>query len=172
MLVSAGLSYAFLDFLSIGVNAKYAKEQPWTNTSIDGLAVDVILAGKMEGIDFAAGVTSLGQKVKSQSSGEYNLPTALTLAAGYRYEVSDEHALAARAKVDSYLGGSLAAGAGVEYCWSGMVSARAGYHYATAVAPSFASFGLGFAFKGVGLDAAYLLGKVSNAWTVTLRIAL
>ena len=160
MLVSAGLSYALLDFLSIGVNAKYAKEQPWTDTSIDGLAADVILAGKVEGIDFAAGVTSLGQKVKSQSSGEYNLPTALTLAAGYRYEVSDEHALAARAKVDSYLGGSLAAGAGVEYCWSGMFSARAGYHYGgDSIVPTFASAGLGICFSGLTLDAAYLFAS-------------
>ena len=92
MMVNAGLSYAFLDFLAAGVNVKYAKEQPWAKYSIDGLAADVFLAGNVSGIDFAAGISSLGQKVKSQSSSEYDLPTALTLSAGYRYEISDEHA--------------------------------------------------------------------------------
>ena len=33
-------------------------------------------------------------------------------------------------------------------------------------------FGLGFAFKGIGLDAAYLLGPSGNAWTATLRVTL
>lgn len=160
MLVNAGLSYAFLDFLSVGVNVKYAKEQPWTNYSIDGIAADVFVAGKVEGIDFAAGVSSLGPKVKSQSSDEFDLPTALTVGAGYRYEISDEHALAIRAKVDSYLSTGLAAGAGVEYCFSGMVSARAGYHYGgDSVLPTFASAGLGVNYSGFTLDAAYLFAS-------------
>ena len=160
ILVNAGLSYAFLEFLSLGVNVKYAKEQPWPNTSIDGLAADVILAGKVEGFDFAAGVTAIGQKVKSQSLAEYDLPGAITAGAGYRYEFSDEHAFTVRAKLDSYFTSGLAAGAGVEYCWSGMVSARAGYHYGgDSIVPTFASAGLGICFSGLTLDAAYLFAS-------------
>lgn len=64
------------------------------------------------------------------------------------------------------------AAAGAEYSFNQLVFARAGYHFSSAVAPRFASFGLGFAFKGIGLDAAYLLGQTANAWTLTLRVAL
>ena len=160
ILLNAGVSYAFVDFMALGVNVKYAKETPWINSSIDGLAADVILAGKVNDIDFTAGVSSIGPKVKSQSSAEYDLPGAITVGAGYRYEASDEHALTIRAKLDSYFTSGLAAGAGVEYCWSGMVSARAGYHYGgESIVPTFASAGLGICYSGITLDAAYLFAS-------------
>ena len=44
--------------------------------------------------------------------------------------------------------------------------------YAVVPLPWDFSFGLGFAFKGIGLDAAYILGPVANAWTATLRVTL
>ena len=160
MLLNAGVSYAFVDFMALGVNVKYGKETPWT-TSIDGLAADVILAGKVNDIDFAAGVSSIGPKVKSQSSGQtFDLPSAITFGAGYNCKLTEEHAFTIRAKLDSYFTSGLAAGAGVEYCWSGMVSARAGYHYGgESIVPTFASAGLGICYSGITLDAAYLFAS-------------
>lgn len=160
MLVSAGLSYVFLDFLSLGVNVYYGKEQTMANHFNSAFAADVFVAGKLGGLDFAAGANALGQKVKSENTGDFSLPSALTLAAGYAYELMEDHLLTARAKVDSYFSGALAAGAGVEYCWSGMLSARAGYHYGgDSIIPSYASAGLGLRYSGITLDAAYLFAS-------------
>ena len=160
MMVNAGVSYAILDQLAVGVNVKYAQEQPAQNYSNSAIAADVFVAGKFSGLDFAAGVSSVGQKVKSQATGEYSLPSALIASAGYTYELTEDNVISARARVDSYFSGALAAGAGVEYCWSGMVCARAGYHHGgDSIIPTYASAGLGFRYSGFTLDAAYLFAS-------------
>ena len=160
MLVNAGVSYAVLDRLAVGVNVKYAQEQPMLNYSNSAIAADVFVAGKFNGIDFAAGLSSVGQKVKSQATGEYSLPSAIVASAGYAYELTEDNVVSARARVDSFFSGALAAGAGVEYCWSGMVCARAGYHYGgDSIIPSYASAGLGLRYSVITLDAAYLFAS-------------
>ena len=160
MLVNAGVSYAILDQLAVGVNVKYAQEQPLLNYSNSAIAADVFVAGKFSGLDFAAGVSSVGQKVKSQDTGEYSLPSAIVASAGYAYELTEDNVVSARARVDSFFSGALAAGAGVEYCWSGMVCARAGYHYGgDSIIPTYASAGLGLRYSGFTLDAAYLFAS-------------
>ena len=160
MLVNAGLSYSFLGHFAAGVNVKYAQEQPMYNYSNSALAADVFVAGIFNGLDFAAGISSVGQKVKSQSTGEYSLPSALVAGLGYSLELIEDHVITARARVDSFFSGALAAGAGVEYCWSGMVCARAGYHYGgDSIIPTYASAGLGLRYNMLTLDAAYLFAS-------------
>lgn len=160
MMVDAGLSYAFLDFLALGVNVKYAREVPWENNSIDAVAADVFVAGKLDAFDFALGVSSLGQKVKAQSSSVYSFPTAFTVGAGYTVILADDHSIDARVKGDYYTSTGIAAGLGLEYCYSGMVFARAGYHYGgDSIIPSFASAGLGVDISGITLDVSYLFAS-------------
>ena len=160
VLISIGLGYALTDFLAIGANLKYAKEQLLSDYSNNAAAVDLFVAGKIEELDFAAGVSSLGQKVASRSTGDFSLPTTLPAACGYEYSLEDAHALRGRVKADYYLSGCFAAGLGVEYCYSGMVSARAGYHYGgDSIIPSFASAGIGLHVGQFTLDAAYLFAS-------------
>lgn len=161
MLLNVGLSYAFLDFLALGVNVKYTKESLWNFNDISGISADVFVGGELNAIDFAAGISSVGPKVKaSSSSEEYNLPSALTLGAGYTLDVAEDHSLCVRGKVDSYFGGAIAAGLGAEYCYSESIFVRAGYHYGgDSVLPTFASAGLGLCFKGITVDASYIFSS-------------
>lgn len=161
MLLNVGLSYAFLDFMALGVNVKYAKESLWTFNETSGVAADVFVAGKLNDIDFAAGISSVGPKVKgSSSSEEYNLPSAITLGVGYTLALAEDHSLCARAKADSYFGGAIAAGFGAEYSYYKMVFVRAGYHYGgDSVLPTFASAGLGVNISGISLDASYIFAS-------------
>lgn len=160
ILVSVGAGYALTDILALGVNLKYAKEQLLSNYSNSAIAADAFVAGRIEDFDFAAGVSSIGQKVASQSTGDFSLPTSLTAGCGYGLSVADEHAIRARVKGDYYLSGAFAAGVGAEYCFDGMVSARAGYHYGgNSIIPSFASAGLGVHIHEFTFDAAYLFAS-------------
>ena len=104
----------------------------------------------------------------------YSLPMRVLAGGSYRLAPAGKHALTLGADLGYILPQeyrAFTAAVGAEYAFNQLVFARAGYHYSSAVAPAFASFGLGFAFKGIGLDAAYLLGRTS-AWTLSLKVAL
>lgn len=160
VMVNAGVSYAVMDFLAVGVNVKYGKEQILANYASSAVAFDLFAAGKIAGFEFAAGASALGGKVKSESTGNYSLPAAITLGGGYTAEFGEVHAISARAKADRYFSGPLAAGIGIEYGYDGMVFARAGYHYGgDSIVPTFASAGLGLHFGEFFLDAAYLFAS-------------
>lgn len=160
LLLNAGVSYAVMDFLAVGANVKYGKEQLLANYANSAVAFDVFAAGKTGGFDFAAGVSAIGGKVQSEATGGFSLPAAVTLGAGYAAEFGDVHAIAAHARADRYFAGPIAAGFGLEYGYDGMVFARAGYHYGgDSIVPSFASAGLGLQLGEFTLDAAYLFAS-------------
>lgn len=173
ILVNAGASYAVAEFLAIGANVKYGQEKLLASYSSSAVAFDLFAAGKYSGFDFAAGVSALGGKVKSESTGDFSLPSAITLAAGYSAAFADVHALTARVKADRYFSGPIAAGLGVEYGYGGMVFARAGYHYGgDSIVPSFASVGLGARLGEFTLDAAYLFASdvLGGSFSVCLGV--
>lgn len=173
ILVNAGMSYAVADFLAIGANVKYGQEKLLASYSSSAVAFDLFAAGKYSGFDFAAGVSALGGKVKSESTGDFSLPSAITLAAGYSTVLADVHGLTARVKADRYFSGPLAAGLGVEYGYDGLVFARAGYHFGgDSIIPSFASVGLGAHLGEFTLDAAYLLASevLGGSFSVSLGV--
>lgn len=160
LMLNAGVSYAVMDFLAIGANVKYGKEQLLAAYANSAVAFDLFAAGKTAGFEFAAGVSALGGKVHSESTGDFSLPAAVTLGAGYTAEFGDVHAIAARARADRYFSGPIAAGFGIEYGYSGLAFARAGYHYGgDSIIPSFASAGLGLHVGDFTVDAAYLLAS-------------
>ena len=168
ILVNAGVSYAISPVIAAGVNVKYAKEQLLSNYSNNAVAADFFVAGKVDALDFAAGVTSVGGQVESESTGKFNLPSAVTLGCGYLYEF-DKISLAARVKGDYYFSGNLAAGLGVEGWYEGLVAVRAGYHYGgDSIIPDFASIGLGVRLGEFTLDAAYLFASevLQNSFSI------
>ena len=160
IVVNAGASYAVMDWLAVGVNVKYGKEQLLSNYANSAVAFDVFAAGSYSGFEFAAGASALGGKVKSEATGDFSLPSAVTIGAGYTAAFGDVHAVAARIKADRYFSGPIAAGFGLEYGFDGMIFARAGYHYGgDSIVPSFASAGLGLHYGEFALDAAYLFAS-------------
>lgn len=160
ILVNAGVSYAVTDFLAIGANVKYGKEQLLANYANSAVAFDVFAAGKFSGFEFAAGASALGGKVQSESTGDFSLPAAITIGGGYTAKFAEVHAITARIKADRYFSGPIAAGFGFEYGYDGLAFARAGYHYGgDSIVPSFASAGLGLKIGEFTLDAAYLFAS-------------
>jgi hypothetical protein len=171
MMLNIGAGYAFTENLSAGINVKYARDQILSDYSHGAVAADIFVAGKMDRFDYAGGVSSIGQKVASESTGSFRLPSAATLGCGYT--VGEEHVLRTRVKADFYFSKAVAAGIGAEYAYKGMVSARCGYHYGgDSVIPSFASAGLGLHIGDFTIDAAYLFASdvLKNSFAVSAGV--
>lgn len=159
LLADAGISYKFVDFLSVGVNAKYAKEQLLDDYGISSTAADIFLAGKVRGFAYEAGVSNLGPAVKSDT-GSWSLPSAFTVAGSYVNVVSGLHRLEAKFKIDYYFSGCSGVSAGAQYGFADLVFVRGGYHYGgETIIPSYASAGLGLKFFNVTLDAVCLFAS-------------
>lgn len=171
--ILAGLSLRLTDNIFIDVNGKYMMTD-LAESKASAFAGDIAFSYVKDGMTLGVKAADLGTKY---SFGEtaYSLPMRVLAGGSYRLAPAQKHVLTLGADLGYILPQeykAFTAAAGAEYAFNHMVFARAGYHYASAVAPRFASFGLGFAFKGIGLDAAYLLGQASNAWTLSLRVAL
>ena len=167
-LVNAGFSYAVTRTLSAGINVKFAREQLLSDYSLQAVAADLFVAGKVDAFDFAAGVCSVGTQVESESTGSFNLPSAATAGCGYVYD-ADSFSVCTRAKADYYFSGYLAAGIGAELLYDGMFAVRAGYHYGgESIIPNFASAGLGLHVGEFTLDAAYIFASdaLKNSFSI------
>jgi len=157
--IKGGAAYKITDFLSAGASVAYAKEDLLSDYSYSAVAADVFVAGKYAGWNFAAGISSLGSAVTSDSTGDFSLPTSLVLDGGYSAAFG-AHGLKADATLDYFFSGTLSAAIGAEYCYNEMISARFGYRAGgESVIPSFASAGLGLCFSGFCVDAAYLFAS-------------
>ena len=161
------------DNLFIDVNGKYfSTDLAGNNASAFG--GDVAFHYVKNGLTLGLKGADLGTKY-SFGENAYALPMRVLAGGSYCMAPADKHAITLAADLGYILPKeykAFTAAVGAEYAFNQMIFARAGYHFSSAVAPRFASFGLGFAFKGIGLDAAYLLGPVANAWTATLRVTL
>ena len=171
--ILAGVSLHLAEFYYIDVNAKYL------STTLDeskatAFAGDIGASYHKDALTVGLKLADLGTKYDFGSTA-YSLPMRLLAGGSYRIAPAEKHAVMVGADLGYILPQgykAFTAAAGVEYTFNRMVMARAGYHYSSAAAPQFASFGLGFALKGISLDAAYLLGSGGNAWTVGVHAAL
>ncbi|MCR5709543.1 MAG: PorV/PorQ family protein [Bacteroidales bacterium] len=171
--ILAGVSLRFADKFFIDVDAKYLMADLGSGKS-SCFGGDLGVSLHENGMTVGLKLADLGTKY-SFGHDAYSLPMRVQAGGSYKMEFASVHALTLGADLGYILPEeyhSFVAAAGLEYAFNQLVFVRAGYRYATAVAPSFASFGLGFAFKGIGLDAAYLLGPVSNAWTLSVKVTL
>ena len=137
-------------------------------------AGDIAFNYLKDGLTLGVKAADLGTKY-SFGSTAYSLPMRVVAGGSYRLAPTEQHAVTFGADLGYILPQeykAFTAAIGTEYAFNQMIFARAGYHFSSAVAPRFASFGLGFAFHGIGLDAAYLLGPSGNAWTAGLRVTL
>lgn len=166
LLVGLGAGVAFTDYLSIGVNAKYARQGLTKEVAYQAFAADAFLLFNMAGFRVAAGVASVGTPVKAAGGKSYALPAAAKIGAGYGFGFG----LSLQADADIYFAGSFAMAGGVQYAWKDMLFARVGYHYGSekAPVPSYLALGLGVKFIGIHLDVSYLTASkaLGNSFTI------
>lgn len=170
MLLGLGLAYKFADFISLGVNGKYAKQTFSAKNSYGAFVTDIYLGGKVKGFGYSLGVNALGGKLKSGKK-TYSLPTSLALGLGYDALIGKVNAIAAHVDADYYFSKAFAAAIGLQYSFKDMLFVRGGYRIGgNSVVPSYGSAGLGFKIKGFHIDAAYLFGKsaLKNTFSVGL----
>lgn len=170
MQVSAGVSWRFLPYLSIGANLGYAGTTLAEGKSYSAFNTDLFLMGKVADVKITAGMSNLGSKVAVGPVAEYSLPTSVSLGVGYDKVFSQTHGVDVLADVDYFLDGALRAALGGGYTYNDLVTVRAGYSFATAGLPSFASVGLGVKYLGMKLNLAYVvpMGALANTLAVTL----
>ena len=171
--IMAGVSLRIADNIFIDVNGKYLSTDIAGNKA-SAFAGDVAFNYMKDGLTLGIKGADLGTKYTFGST-PYSLPMRVMAGGSYAIAPGGKHAVTFGADLGYILPQeykAFTAAIGTEYAFNQMIFARAGYHFSSAVAPRFASFGLGFAFKGIGLDAAYLLGQAANAWTVGLHVAL
>ena len=171
--ILAGVSLRLADNMYIDVNGKYLSADMAGNKA-SAFAGDIAFSYVKDGMTLGVKAADLGTKY-SFSSAASSLPMRVMAGGSYRLSPAEKHAITLGADLGYILPQeykAFTAAVGAEYAFNQLVFARAGYHFSSAVAPRFASFGLGLIIKGIGLDAAYLLGQASNAWTLSLRVAL
>ena len=171
LLVGLGAGVAFTDYLSIGVNAKYARQGLTKEVAYQAFAADAFLLFNMAGFRVAAGVASVGTPVKAAGGGSYALPATAKIGAGYGFDFG----LSLQADANVFFAGGFAVAGGVQYAWKDMLFARAGYHYGSDAAPvpSYLALGLGVKFIGIHLDVSYLTASkaLGNSFTIGLGYA-
>ncbi|MBQ0145443.1 MAG: PorV/PorQ family protein [Bacteroidales bacterium] len=172
MVFNAGIGYRIVDFLSVGVNARYASESLSASDSYSAFGADVFVAAHFSDLSVAAGVSSIGSSVTSASGASFSLPTSATLGIDYSKTFAEVHGIEVAPEADYFFSGNLTAALGAQYSFNDMVFVRGGYHFGTegAALPSFMTVGLGAKFVGINIDFAYLTGNelIGNTLTVGL----
>lgn len=173
LVAALGLGFGLSEKLSLGVNARYAKQDLAPETSFSGVSGDVyVLYRPAQALNLTAGLSTLGTSVKSATKKNFSQPASLLVAGSYDYQLAEDHSLQANLTADYYFSGNYGAAVGVEYAWKGMVYGRAGYRVASkeAVIPSHLGIGLGAKWNGIRLDVSYL--TASKALGNTLAVGL
>lgn len=172
LLLNAGVGVRVLPELSLAVNVHRASETLAPNASYSAFSADALVLADWFGIKFAAGVMSLGSKVKSASGDMFNVPSSAKLALGYENLAFGPLVCALYADADYFFYSSgIGVSAGASFSWNDLVVLRGGYHYGNSgcVLPSYASLGAGVQFQGLHLDLSCLLGGQLSG---TLQLAL
>lgn len=172
LVVNGGLGARVTDFLSLGVNARYARERVSDNDTYQAFCADAFLMCSFGDLNLAAGLSSVGLPVKSAVGASFSLPSSAALALAYSRAFAGGHAVEAVLDGGLFFNGSCSAAVGAEYSWNGMVFVRVGRHQSSAKAaiPSSTTLGLGLKLAGISLDAAYVTGCEALGKTLTLGL--
>lgn len=184
--IGLGLSYRFVEWVSIGANFKVAGES-FLPKETDGykapcaFASDIFVMGQYSGVKAAVGVSNIGTKVKDAAGNKFAIPASFAFSVGYDNVFAEQHRVEAYFKGDYFLlgkgvdkGDLFCCGFGAGYTWNDMVSVKGGYHYGkqTSVVPSFATVGLGVKFYGVHIDATYFAAGKGSPMANTVSVGL
>lgn len=184
--IGLGVSYRFVEWVSIGANFKVAGENIMPKETEGykapvAFASDIFVMGQYSGVKAAVGVSNIGTKVKDASGNKFSVPSSLAFSVGYDNVFAEKHRVEAYFKGDCYLlgkgvdkGDLFCCGFGAGYTWNDMVSVKGGYHYGknTSVVPSFATVGLGVKFYGVHIDATYFAAGKGSPMANSISVGL
>ena len=159
LLVGAGMGFAFTDFLSFGLNVKFAQSTLAPETKFSAISGDAFVMFSRKGLSATVGVASLGTPVKSGDT-SFGLPTSAKVGVGYDAKFGTSGVFV-EADADIFFTGGVGAALGAQYGWNDMVFVRAGFHLGTGQCPlpTYASVGLGGKFMGIHLDVSYILAN-------------
>ncbi len=170
---AVGVSYRFLDFMSVGVNFGYARSSLMEKVSYGTVAADAFVMAKFKGVKLAAGVSNILGSIESANGIKFRLPASAALGAGYDINFAERHVLEASLDLDYFFSGELAASVGAGYTFNDLISIRAGYRYGgDSVIPSYASIGAGVKVIGIKLDVAYLIAGTDSPMKNTLAVGV
>ncbi len=172
-----GISYRFVPWVSIGVNARYAMEKVADGYTLGSFMADAFVMGKYQDFSATLGAVNLGTKAsygkKSGVDTKYPIPAAVALGLGYTPVFAEKHGIAINADMRYSLSGlGFGAAFGAAYTYNDMVSVRGGYCYGGKAIASHASLGLGVKFAGVHIDAAYYIAGKGNPIANTVSVGL
>lgn len=165
MVLSAGGGMMVAENITIGINARYARQNLTEDVSYGGFSVDVSAAARFGDLTATAGVSTLGSKVTSSSGDSYSQPSYAYLAGEYAFG-----AFRFDAAAECAFSGAAALSIGAVYSYDGLFFARTGYRLASAssVLPSQFAIGAGINFHGAALDLTYLRLPSANVVAVNL----
>ena len=171
LLIGVGAAYAVTPAVSLGVNAKIARQSLSDDDSYSSVALDLSAMYKVEDFRISAGTANLLGSIKDAAGKSFSLPASAFVAGDWSKALPGGSVCVA-ADVDYFLKGGVSAAFGAQYGIKDIVFLRAGYHVGTegAPIPSYASVGLGARYAGVGLDFAYLLANASIGSTLALGL--
>ncbi len=159
-----GLGFAFVPGLSAAVTVRStgSKLSPDAKASAFGVDVSAMFSKDKLKAALAGGQVKYGEKAYAQP---------MLVKAGAAFNIVE--GLKTGAEFSYLFEGVFNAAAGVEYSYKGIVAARAGYHFGDKAkgVPSFVSLGLGAGFKGVQLNAAYLLASETLAGSMLFGLS-
>ena len=159
LLAGIGFGFAITDFLSIGVNAKFAVSTLTANDKYSAFSGDAFVMFAKGGFKATAGVASMGTPVKSGDS-TFKLPASAKVGVAYDLAFG-KSGLQLAADGDAFFSGGMGLAMGAQYAWNNMVFVRGGFHLGTGLSPlpTYASVGLGGKFMGIHIDVSYLLAN-------------
>jgi hypothetical protein len=172
--IDLGYAYKITETFSTAATLRYIISRMGPDASGGAIAADLGLLYNPGNVSIGLTGTNLGSKI-DYGYGPYELPAQIRLGAGYRLHIGEKHLLLAAAQAGFLIKNSgLTAGVGLEYVYNKMVSARLGGHYGDPEKgiPPHLSLGLGFTYRGLALNAAYLVGQKGSAVSNSLSFGL
>lgn len=169
MIAGAGISVRLSDTFFADATFKYASQKLADAEGNKGKAFCGDIAFSYSNNGFTAGVkvSNIGSKMRFSEDAAYSLPMNIQGGLSYAITASLKHRFLLSASAGYFIPKgykAFTASGGVEYSFNNMVFIRGGYHFSadTSVIPSFASAGLGFRYKGMGVKGAYMIAKSDN----------
>ena len=174
MLIGIGAGYRFMEILAARINLKYMSENLAPEATYGAFGADVALTCSVPVSDNGnltgeLGVFSVGTKVTSASGQKFSIPSSAGLGAGYTQKFNSKTEASVMAQADYYFHNAVGAAIAAEAMFADIISISAGYRLgAKYVTPSYASAGIGVHFSGIRINAAYLLGNISNTLALSV----
>ena len=172
--VDLGYAYNISGSFSAAATVHYISSKMGPQAAGSAFAADLGLMYQPGNLSLGLTATNLGSKI-DYGYGPYSLPAQIKLGAAYCFSLQEKHLLSVTVQAGYLIVNSgITAGIGLEYSYNNLISLRVGGHYGDPEKgiPSHLSAGLGLNFKGLTLNAAYLLAQKNSPLANSLSVGL